>query len=221
MHLRAYRQAALVGLLTVPLLPPAGVHADPPIMTVSTRVLVMRDDVTPPIMPGLRAFSWSVRSGFDEPEHRTSTPEPGSASDPTLAGAGGGGAVLTVYNTAGSGERFTVVLPAERWQLQGNPSNGLRYVYVGDPATEPVWKVWLKRTKVTVRGGKQHWGYSLDEPAQGRIAIRLTLGTGITYCAEVPPRTTGSPPSSASFDRPGMFKGQPKTPPPAECPPLP
>lgn len=218
---RFHRHGIARGIVAAALLFPVAGRAEPPVVTVSTRVLAMRDDVVPPIMPGLRAFSWSVRSGFDDPEHQAATPEPGSPSDPTTAGASGGGALLVVYNSAGSGEQVTIPLPAERWQLQGNPTNGIRYVYAGEPGVDPVWKVWLKRTKITVRGGKQPWTYSLDELSQGSIAIRLTLGTGVTYCANVPAQASGSPPSTARFDQPGRFKGQPKTPPPTSCPPLP
>lgn len=187
----------------------AGVaQAQPALVTVGTRGLTMRDGVP----TSQRAFSWAVRSKLDDPAHQTSTPVPGSASDPTTAGATGGGAVLTVYNPAGTGESFTVTLPADRWRLQGNPSNGLRFVYANDPALEPVWKVWLKGAKLTVRGGKQHWGYTLDEPTQGRIAIRLTLGTGVTYCTDVP---------AGSYDAPNRFRGLAFAPAPSSCPPTP
>ncbi len=205
-----------LALVTAPSAAPL-TFAEPPIVTVGTRVLGMRDSET----PGRRSFSWSVRSGLDDPAHQVSTPVAGGAGDPTPAGVTGGGAVLTVYNTAGSGESFVVVLPAGRWTQQGNLSNGPRYVYAADPGTEPIWKIWLKGSKLTVRGGKQAWGYTLDEVAQGRLGIRLTLGTGVTYCADVPARTSGNPPSSAKFDRPGRFQGQSKTPYPAACPPLP
>lgn len=204
-------------VLGAPVVRPPAAGAEPPVVTVGSRVLGMRDGET----PGQRWFSWSVRSGLDDPAHQASTPVAGSASDPTAAGASGGGAVLTVYNAAGSGESFTVVLPAARWTQQGNPSNGPRYVYAGEPGSEPVWKVWIKGTKITVRGGKEAWGYTLDEAQQGRLAVRLTLGTGVTYCADVPARTSGSPPSSAKFDLPGRFQGQLKAPYPTACPPLP
>jgi hypothetical protein len=48
------------------------------------------------------------------------------------------------------------------------------------------------------------------------MAVRLTLGTEATWCTDVPPRTP-----AASFDRTDRFQGQPKSPAPALCPPLP
>jgi hypothetical protein len=206
--------AILVATAVVAGAGPRAAGADPELVTVASRVLGLRDDHPTGGAPGKRKFSWAVRSGLDDPGHRVAAPAPGSAGDPTPAGATGGGAELVVYNAAGSGESFTVTLPAARWRLEGNPSNGPRYLYRGDAAAEPVWKVWLKGTKLTVRGGKQHWGYTLDEPSQGRIAIRMSLGTGVTYCADVPP-------ASVASDRPGRFLGQPRAPHPLTCPPVP
>jgi len=193
------------------LLVPGAASADPPVVTVGSHILGMKDDSVPPIVGGKRYFSWAVRSGNDVPAHQFAVPLPGSAGDPTLHGA-----VLQVYNAAGSGELFTVPLPAARWRLQGSPPHDHRFLYANDPATTPVWKVWIKGPKITVRGGKQHWGYTLDEPSQGSIAIRLTVGSEATYCTEVPPRMPAT-----SFDRRDRFQGQPRSPAPVVCPPLP
>lgn len=186
-------------------------RAEPPIVTVGTRTLALRDD---PFYLGKRKISWAVRSVNDDPAHQTTTPVAGSESDPTPAGTTGGGAVLTVYNSAGTGESVTVVLPAARWHQQGATTGHPRYVYAADSTTEPVWRVYVKGPKLSVRGGKKFWSYTLDEASQGSIAIRLTLGSGVTYCTDVLPR-------DAFHDRPNAFTGRFDMPAPATCPPVP
>ena len=80
--------------------------------------------------------------------------------------------------------------------------------------------MFLKNDKLSIRGGKAAFPYTLDELAQGSIAVRLTIGTGLTWCTDALPRTSGSPPSSAQFDRPGKFAAiDPVL--SATCPPLP
>ncbi len=200
--------------LTLALAP--AVRADPPVVTVGTHSLLLKDDVVPPIGPGARKFTFNVRSGPAVPAHQVVMPTPGSVGDPTPAGASGGGGVLQVYNTTGSGEVYTLPLPASDWRLAGNPFSGLRYIYASSGA---VWKVWIKGTKISIRGGKALWGYTLDEPSQGMIGLRLTLGTGITWCTEAAPSVSGSPPSP--YDRPGVFKAERIQDAPIACPPLP
>ena len=194
----------MVGLGALP------ARADAPVVTVGTHSLIMKDSVT---YPASRKFSFNVRSAEAPPEHLVSVPAPGSAGDPTLFGG-----MLVVYNGTGSGETFAVDLPADQWHLDGDEVNGWRYVF---SAGAPVWKVYAKGTKVSVRGGKAAWGYTLDEASQGAIAVRLTLGTGVTWCTLALPRTSGSPPSSASYDRPNKFQAQRLQSPPADCPALP
>jgi hypothetical protein len=53
------------------------------------------------------------------------------------------------------------------------------------------------------------------------MALRLTLGTGVQWCAEGPAKKSGTPPAAAKFDRVDLFRAQPKSPPPAVCPPAP
>jgi len=82
-------------------------------------------------------------------------------------------------------------------------------------------RVVVKGDQILVRGGKDGWTYSLDEPEQESIAVRLRLGTSDGWCAAAPAQMKGNPPSTAKSDRPGLFAGQPKSPAPAVCPPLP
>ena len=69
-----------------------------------------------------------------------------------------------------------------------------------------------------LRGGGAAWPYTLDEPAQGRLALRLTLGSGVTFCAEAPAKLSGRPPSSARNDQVDKFLGAPKAAAPEVCP---
>jgi hypothetical protein len=187
-------------------------YADPVVVTVGTHSLVMKDDA---LFPGSRKFSFNVRSGEAPIEHQSQAPAPGSAGDPTVFGG-----TLVVYNGAGGSESFTIDLPAASWRLEGDASvpGGYRYVFA---ATPPVWKVYVKGTKLSVRGGKAEWLYTLDEPSQGSIAVRLTLGTAATYCSVAMPRVSGSPPSSAAYDRPNKFQAARLQAAPGDCPPLP
>ena len=65
--------------------------------------------------------------------------------------------------------------------------------------------------RVSVRGGKAAWTYTLDEPAQGRVAVCLTLGTDRPWCAEAP----------GAIDAVNQFVAVRDAPPPTSCPPVP
>lgn len=202
-------------LVLVLVLGPSAARAEPPVITVGTHSMIMKDSA---LYPGSRKFSFNVRSKDADPAHQVNAPTPGSEGDPTPDGLTGGGGVLEVYNSSGSGESFVVPLPPDHWSLQGDPLGEFRYVFSSTP---PITKVYVKRHKVSIRGGKLAWGYTLDEPSQGTIAVRLTLGTGVTYCTDAVPRTSGTPPSSAKFDRPGKFQAKRLQLAPETCPALP
>lgn len=204
-----------LGMLVLVAIAPARVSADPAIVLVPTHTMVLKDRV---LYPGARKITVNVRTRFAAPENRVVLPPAGSDGDPTTAGATGGGAVLEIYDSSGTGERVTIPLPVDRWGRYGDPAGSFfRYQFSGEA---PIWKVYLRNDKISIRGGKAAFGYTLDELAQGSIAVRLTLGTGVTWCTDALPRTSGSPPSSASYDRPGRFVSvNPIL--PASCPALP
>lgn len=135
----------------------------------------------------------------------------GTVGDPTAQGSTGGGATLTVYNSAGTGETVTVPLPAVGWTL-----NSKGYRFRAPATTDPIQRVTVKNDSVRVRGGKASWTYTLDETSQGSVALRLQLGTGTTWCADSPPKSP-----AASNDVLGKFIGVVKAPPPSVCPPIP
>jgi hypothetical protein len=188
-----------------------------PWVLVRTSSLTLKDDSTAPANPAARRISFKSSTQTDPLQNRIVPPPPGSAGDPTL-----GGGVLVVYDTAGSGERVTVSLPAfDPLTGSGWSAVGGGWRFRGRDPDGPVSSVTVQPNRIIVKGGKSAWGYTLDEPSQGRIALRLTLGGGRPWCAEVPARVTGNPPSTSASDRVDRFVGQPKTPPPPSCPPVP
>jgi hypothetical protein len=84
-----------------------------------------------------------------------------------------------------------------------------------------VSRVIVKADQLKVRAGKSSWAYTLNEPSQGRVALRLQLGTSQAWCADALAKASANPPSTASNDRVDKFTAQPKTPAPAACPPIP
>jgi hypothetical protein len=205
--LGAMRVAALVVIALVAGLSSARAQTQ---VDVSTGIILMKDDSTPPVNLATRYVKFKSRTKLDPIANQVVPPAPGSDGDPTPAGATGGGATLTVYNSAGSGEVFSIDLPAAKWARYGT---GPLYVY-SDP-TGTILKVYVRPYKLYVRGGGGGWGYTLDEPSQGRIAVRLKLGTGIEWCADAPPHLP-----AASYDHQDRFQSG-KAPPPSPCPALP
>jgi hypothetical protein len=65
------------------------------------------------------------------------------------------------------------------------------------------------------------WTYLLGDPPQGKVAIRLQLGTQPPFCAVFPAKTSGNPPSSERYDKLDKFIGMANSAPPVPCPPLP
>lgn len=111
-------------------------------------------------------------------------PPPGSAGDPTVNGA-----TLRLYNASGSGEQVTVPLPASGWQRTGS---GYKYC----PKGSTLRCVTMRPRTFSVKIKGTDLPYTLDERRQGRLAVRLTLGDAVQWCAE----------SGATFDVPGRFK---------------
>jgi hypothetical protein len=75
----------------------------------------------------------------------------------------------------------------------------------------------VKTDALSVKGKGPEWTYTLDEPLQGRVAVRVRLGD-VAWCADAPARSSGTPPSSTRFDHVDRFDGQRSAPPPPVCP---
>jgi hypothetical protein len=215
---RRWFAAALLCAVAAPAAHPVRAGADPvPIITVRTKSLFIRDDNVEPIELKRRNFSLRVETLLDPPEdNQVVPPSPGSAGDPTSAGASGGGGLFEIYNPA-TGQQFTLPLPAEKWGMIGTLTTFKGYRYVGGYPDGGIFKVFVKRGKVTIRGGRHNWGYTLENPPQLRVAYRVTLGTGITWCGEAPGKYNNDP----LYDTNVRFVAELKSPPPAVCPPLP
>jgi hypothetical protein len=186
----------------------------PPGATVRIRSssLTLKDDNSAPINLNKRKIRFTSRTNADAGANRIIPPLPGSAGDPTLHGA-----TLIVYNSSGSGEVVTVDLAAADWDVA---ASGV-YRYRGPDQDGPVKTITILTDKITIKGGKADWDYTLNEPAQGRMAVRLALGTGVQWCADTPAKSSGSPPSTAKSDKVDKFIGAKNTPPPALCPAVP
>jgi|GEM_PF-1059574 len=201
--------ATATTLAAEPVLARAQAAAAP--VLVEATSLSLRDDATPPIDARHRRLSFRSSTGRAAPESRIVPPAPGSADDPTVAGG-----ALYVASTAGSGEIVRVTLPASGWTALGSASRPRGFSYRDRTPGAPVAQVTVGADRISLRASGAGWGYTLDEPQQGRIALRVDLG-GSAWCAEAPARAIGNPPSTASTDAPGRFTGQSKAPPPAAC----
>ncbi len=184
--------------------------ADP--VLVRTTSLSLRDDVTAPLDPAKRRFAFKAATKRDATANRIVAPPPGDAADPSVAGA-----TLLVENTAGSGERVRLDLPATGWRRLGTATKPRGWAFKDAMPGAPVARVKLRNDLLSAKGGRAGFGYTLDEAQQGRVGVRLQIGAS-AWCAEAPARASGTPPSAARSDLPGRFTAQPKSPPPAACP---
>jgi hypothetical protein len=172
---------------------------------VPIRVLKMRDGSAIGD-PNRRSFALKVRTTDAPSGNQVVVPFPGSPGDPTLAGM-----QITVYNASGSGEKTVISLPAgPSWAVLGSTTQPRGYRYKG-LAGDPVRKVIVKDDLLKVRAKGAGFGYSLNEPSQGSIAVRLASGGGVTWCGRATP----------SLDVQDAFTGVKDAPAPATCPPVP
>jgi len=118
--------------------------------------------------PAPRHLSFKAVTTSDPSSNRVTPPPQGGTNDPTSSGG-----ALVVYNSAGlSTDDVSVNLPAIHW----TPLGASGYKYKDPNPFSVVSKVTVKPDRIIVRGGRG-WSYTLDESAQGRIAVRLLLGT--------------------------------------------
>jgi hypothetical protein len=136
-----------------------------------------------------------------------SAPSRGGPDDPTL-----GGGSLTLLNPT-TGESDTFPLPAANWAAT---SRGFSY---RDPAraSGPCTKLdILDNRKLSAKCDGSQITFSLDEPAQGSLAVRLTTGSaGLRQCLRFGGTVGRDTPSTGS--RAGYFLAR-SAPPPASCP---
>jgi len=163
--------------------------------------------------PAKRGITFKASTKRDTTPNRVVPPSPGGEADPTF-----GNSRLVVFNTAGSGEAVSVELPAAGWSRLGSETNPSGWRFRG-ASGDPITSVVVKRDSILVKGGKAAWGYTLDEPSQGRVAVFLQLGDGAGWCADAPAKASPAVPNPN--DRVDRFKAASKTPAPAVCPAVP
>src|SRR6185503_11826973 len=98
--------------------------------------------------------------------------------------------------------------PQSGWSAIGDASQPKGYRFGDD--TGPIAKLTVLKDKLQIKGGDVAWAYTLDEPAQGAVALRLRLGTGVVWCAAAP----GDP----DKDEVDKFAAERNAPPPFSCP---
>jgi hypothetical protein len=162
--------------------------------------------------PAKRKFTFKSSTKLAPPSNHIHPPAPGSTEDPR------NGAQLIVYNAAGLKETTSVPLLSGWTSIGTGPS--LKWKFKPTDSSSGVSSVVVEADKITVKGGKSAFGYTLNEPQQGSVGVRLLLGPG-GWCAEAPAKTSGNPPSTTRNDTVDKFVGEPKSPPPATCPALP
>jgi DNA-binding beta-propeller fold protein YncE len=181
---------------------PADPDSLPVPTTIGTKRLSLRDDVSPPIDAGKRRFSFTASTA--SADHHVVPPVPGSAGDPTI-----GGATLRVYDAVGlTPDDVSIALPASGWSRVGS---GYRFTA---PSSAAIRRVLVKSDRIVIRGGRSQFGYTLDEPQQGAVAVVLRLGSDLGWCAAAPAKVRGT----TAVDRPGRFVGAPGSPAPGSCP---
>jgi DNA-binding beta-propeller fold protein YncE len=182
----------------------------PPTVNIQTTALVLK---TP--KGGVAAkLTFRSRTKNDAAANRIVAPPRGGATDPTLVPS-----AILVYNSAGqSPEVWAHSLVPGGWRRLGSDANPRGYRYSGRLVGDlQVRSIVLRDDRMTVRAFS---GFTLGEPSQGRVALRL--GAGPTqWCADAPAKLAGNPPSTARNDKVGKFVAQPKTPAPGVCPPIP
>ena len=177
---------------------PRGFH----IVRIGTKSLVIRDG-SQKNLPSKRFISFNASTKNAGAANRITAPARGGPGDPRA-----GGATLFVYNTGGSGEAVRIPLSPSRWTAKGSNARPAGYVFKAAGKSEPVQQITILNDKLVVKGGREFFAYSLDEPSQGRIAIRLTLGTDVQWCTE----------ATARQDETDKFVANSNTPAPATCP---
>ncbi|HEV7735389.1 MAG TPA: hypothetical protein VGR62_24665 [Candidatus Binatia bacterium] len=181
-----------------------------PAVPIDATKLSLRGDSIPPVNASARKLTFKSTTTRSLSSNRILLPAAGGVGDPTLHGG-----TLQVYNAAGGSESLTIPIPAAGWTASGSG-----YRFKGS-AGGIALTITIRRDKLSIAGKGAGLAYSLAAPPQGRIAVRLGLGSAPPWCAEVPAKASGVPPSTAKFDRVDRFDGRPLTPAPLVCPDVP
>ena len=162
-----------------------------------------------------------VRDGDGVPARRSIDVK---SSDPRLAGTPVGavadptvnGGVLELVNP-GTGETASLALPAAGWSALGTPPGSLGYRYEdAQQAFGPCTKVSVEPKRMTARCTGAGISFSLDEPTQGSLGLRITTGPGaLRRCVLFGGTVRRDHPSGGGIGGLFLAKGAP---PPVTCP---
>lgn len=189
------------------------ITVDPGILIATTKLRLQDDSGIAP-NPSKRKIRFGARTKEMPTANRIVSPPRGSAGDPRTTGA-----TLTVYNSNGGTQTTTVSLPAAEWVAVGTDADPKGYQFkTADPMAPLVFKVKVGDDTLRVVGRGPSWAYPLSAPPQGSVALRLQLGSGVTWCADAPARSGGSPPSTAKYDIVGKFVAEKQLVAPSTCP---
>lgn len=185
------------------------------IIPIRTTTLAVKDSVSGDAHKRYFKTRGGTQPSLIEPgDGRIALPAAGGPGDPTIHGAS-----MIVYNSNGRSLSFTTPLPASGWDVIGTAANLKGYQYHDpSPSDGPVGRIFVKKDKLFVIGGKDEFGYALDDTPQGRMAVRFTMGTEVTWCLEAPAKTVNG--TTTLNDSRTRFVA-PKTPAADACPPLP
>jgi hypothetical protein len=175
---------------------------------------MLRDDARAPFHADKRRFSFRS-SPYKGSDSGVSVPPFGDMADPTTAGESGGGATLTLYSSTDYlDDAVQLSLPAARWERTGSATRpGYRYKD-SEQLAGPIQKVTLRNGKLSIAGRGADL-YPLAEAPQGEMVFRLTLGSGLEFCATAEPRSPAE-----RHDTTAKFNGDKASPAPNACPPL-
>ncbi len=162
--------------------------------------------------PNKRDLTMSAKTRLDPTANRVVPPAPGSDGDPRVYGA-----VIEVFNGAAGVETARLPLAPSGWKLLGTEARPTGWAFKSASTADPIRTVTVKADTITVRGGKALFCYTLNEPQQGTMGVRLALGDGAEWCTAAAAKTSGDPPVAGKNDTVDRFTGAPKTAPAAAC----
>jgi hypothetical protein len=169
--------------------------------------LTLTDDNTLPIdLARRRKVTFRADTKSAGPDNHFFVPYENYPEAPITAGA-----TLEVYNSnpalGSPTDVVTVPLPAQKWVAIA----GIRpkYVYTDLSPNAPISQVKATANSLRFKGKGAGWSYTLEEASQGRVAMRITFGasTIYRYCADLPAKPSGVPPTTARNDRVDKFTG--------------
>ncbi len=148
---------------------------------ISGRKLLIRDHASDPTRR---------RARFVSRDTGAEAPLPGEPGDPTCTGPGGGGGLLRLIGTGGSGQDTgNIALPCENWKPIGPPGAPKGYRYRDKEQDQGPCKRVLVRAGKLLRAscsGKNPaspFSYDLSS-GETSVAVMLQTGASFTYCAE-------------------------------------